>query len=255
MENKQVFISVCSQKGGVGKSTFTVLLASWLHYVLGHEVLVVDCDVPQSSIYALRERELEVLERSDYHKLMMIRQFKQTGRKIWPVIESTPGKGLADAERFIAQSERPVEIVLFDMPGTVGTSGVINVLARLDYLFVPMKADKVVMESALSFARTVNDLLVRNSKYNLRGVYLFWTMIDRRERTPLYAHYEHVLETFGLSKLQTCIPYRSRFNKELLGAEGGICRSTLLPADRAFAQDAQIAALADEMLSIIKTQR
>ncbi len=47
MKEKQVFISVCSQKGGVGKSTFSVLLASWFHYVLGREVLVVDCDAPQ----------------------------------------------------------------------------------------------------------------------------------------------------------------------------------------------------------------
>lgn len=47
MKEKQVFVSVCSQKGGVGKSTFTVLLASWLHYVLGRDVLVVDCDAPQ----------------------------------------------------------------------------------------------------------------------------------------------------------------------------------------------------------------
>ena len=27
-----------------GKSTFTVLLASYLHYTLRHDVLVVDCD-------------------------------------------------------------------------------------------------------------------------------------------------------------------------------------------------------------------
>ena len=47
MKEKNVFFSVCSQKGGVGKSTFTVLLASWLHYVLGRDVLVVDCDAPQ----------------------------------------------------------------------------------------------------------------------------------------------------------------------------------------------------------------
>lgn len=47
-----VNISICNQKGGIGKSTFTVLLASYLHYTLGHDVLVVDCDYPQWSILA-----------------------------------------------------------------------------------------------------------------------------------------------------------------------------------------------------------
>ena len=32
MKNKPHFISICSQKGGVGKSTFTILLAGMLHY-------------------------------------------------------------------------------------------------------------------------------------------------------------------------------------------------------------------------------
>ena len=60
MENTPVSIAVCNQKGGVGKSTFTVLLASHLHYTLQRDVLVVDCDYPQWSIYNQRSRELEI---------------------------------------------------------------------------------------------------------------------------------------------------------------------------------------------------
>lgn len=50
MENKTHYISICNQKGGVGKSTFTVLVASLLHYRFGRRVLVADCDYPQWSI-------------------------------------------------------------------------------------------------------------------------------------------------------------------------------------------------------------
>ncbi len=59
MKNTPVNIAVCNQKGGIGKSTFTVLLASYLHYVVGHDTLVVDCDYPQWSIHAQRERDME----------------------------------------------------------------------------------------------------------------------------------------------------------------------------------------------------
>ena len=44
--NKPILVAVSSQKGGVGKSTLTVLLASYLHFVKGYEVAVVDCDSP-----------------------------------------------------------------------------------------------------------------------------------------------------------------------------------------------------------------
>ena len=47
---KTLKISFSTQKGGVGKSTMTTLLASVLHYRLGYNVLVLDCDFPQHSL-------------------------------------------------------------------------------------------------------------------------------------------------------------------------------------------------------------
>lgn len=100
MDKQPVFFCVCSQKGGVGKSTITILLASWLHYALGRDVLVVDCDAPQWSIVAQRERELDVLERNDRYKLMMVRLFKRTGLFYWcakipkPNLHSNPDAAL-----------------------------------------------------------------------------------------------------------------------------------------------------------------
>ena len=54
MSRQCVFIALSNQKGGVGKSTMTVLLASYFHYVMGKRVAVVDCDYPQFSIQSLR---------------------------------------------------------------------------------------------------------------------------------------------------------------------------------------------------------
>ena len=155
MDKQPVFFCVCSQKGGVGKSTFTILLANWLHYALGRDVLVVDCDAPQWSIVAQRERELDVLERNDRYKLMMVRLFKRTGRE--------------------------ADFVRLDLPGTVAAPGIFRLLAQPDHLFIPLKADKLVLESALSFARAVDERLVHNDAHRLTGLHLFWTMVDWRE--------------------------------------------------------------------------
>lgn len=60
-------------------------------------------------------------------------------------------------------------------------------------------------------------------------------MVDRRERTPLYESYGQAFAAFRLPVLQTQVPYRSRFSKEILDTSGAVGRSTLFPADRAFA--------------------
>ncbi len=50
MKEKTKFVAFSTQKGGAGKTTLTVLAASYLHYVKGFNVAVIDCDYPQHSI-------------------------------------------------------------------------------------------------------------------------------------------------------------------------------------------------------------
>lgn len=250
--NSWVSASICNQKGGIGKSTFTVLLASYLHYTAGYDVLVVDCDFPQWSIQAQRDRELEAVQHNDYYKLSMVRQFKQTGRKLWPIIRCMPTDVQEEIARYLSATGYCPQIILYDLPGTVNAGGILQILSSLDCLFVPVKADKVVLESALSFARAMHKMLVESSEVRLRGIYLFWTMIDRRERTPLFEQYETVIRKLGLPLLNTHIPYRSKFNKELLATGEGVGRSTILAPEQTFALEAQIEALAEEMLTILK---
>ena len=64
MEQNPLCIAFASQKGGVGKSTLTVLAASWLHYLHGIRVAVVDCDYPQHSILKLSNRDKAVVQSS-----------------------------------------------------------------------------------------------------------------------------------------------------------------------------------------------
>ena len=153
----------------------------------------------------------------------------------------------------LLQSGYHPRIILYDLPGTVNAEGVIRLLASLDAVFVPMKADKVVMESTLSFARSLTTNLAQDPTLTLQSVYLFWTMIDRRERTPLYDRYEAVIRKLGLSLMTTHIPYRSKFNKELLADNTGVGRSTLLAPARTFACEAQLEILTEEILHSSKS--
>lgn len=55
METKNTkFVSFSTQKGGVGKTTFTILVASLLHYRMGYSVAVLDCNYPQYNLNRMR---------------------------------------------------------------------------------------------------------------------------------------------------------------------------------------------------------
>lgn len=247
MEKKPYFISICSQKGGVGKSTFTVLAASILHYRLGRRVLVADCDYPQWSIHEQRQRELGMLENSDYYKLAMIRQFRATEQKIWPVIPCKVTTALAQVRKFLEEADVSYDYVFFDLPGTTATKGVLSLVASLDRVFIPMKADKMIMESTITFARMLSESFIPSTTSPMQGVHLFWSMIDKRERTVLYDQYEEALRAFSLPIMETHIAQRTRFSKELQPSGGPVYRSTLYPPERSFESECCLDALCREI--------
>ena len=56
------FVAFSTQKGGAGKTTLTVTMASFLYCGRVLKIIVVDCDYPQYSINDRREREKMLLE-------------------------------------------------------------------------------------------------------------------------------------------------------------------------------------------------
>lgn len=185
---KTLFVSFATQKGGVGKSTFTIYAASWLHYVKGLNVAVVDCDYPQHSIIKQKKRDMEVVKTTPVYQNLLVEQAGRLKKKAYPVIGSTPANCMADWRAFEEKADIPYDIVLFDLPGTMGSDGVIAAISALDYLFVPIKADRLVLESTLNFATTINDRLIKTGISSLKRLCLFWNMVDRREPHDLVWH-------------------------------------------------------------------
>ena len=86
--NEPLLVAFSTQKGGAGKTTLTVLTASYLHYVKGLNVAVVDCDFPQFSIKDMRERDMKNIEQNERFKVAAYEQFKRLQKKAYPVLES-----------------------------------------------------------------------------------------------------------------------------------------------------------------------
>ena len=250
--NEPLLVAFSTQKGGAGKTTLTVLTASYLYYVKGMNVAVVDCDFPQYSIKDMRERDMKNIEHNERYKSAAYEQFKRLQKKAYPILESRPEDAANAAERLI-NSGMPLDIIYFDLPGTVYNKGIINTIATMDYIFCPISADRVVMQTSIQFASMVNDHLISSGKANIKGLYLLWNMVDGRERTDLYRIYETVAAEMGVSILKTILPDSKRFRREATESEDkALFRSTLFPPDKTLIKGSNLDVLAEEILTIIK---
>ena len=85
---KTKYVAFSTQKGGAGKTTLTVLVASYLHYVKGFNVAIIDCDHPQYSISGIRSRDAEASVKDAHYKKMAYEQIKKLNKKPYPVTKS-----------------------------------------------------------------------------------------------------------------------------------------------------------------------
>ena len=249
--NKEIFISFATQKGGIGKTTLTVLTASYLHYVKGYNVAVIDCDAPQNSIADLREREVKVIAESTYFKALACDHFRQVKKKAYPVIASNAADALDDADKMLREETVKPDLV-FDLPGTLKSEGVVKTLSQMDYIFTPISADRLVVESSLQFAALFYENLITTGVAKTKGLHLFWTMVDGREKSELYDLYRHIIEGMNIPVLKTRLPDSKRFRRDLSEERKTIFRSTIFPMDNALMKGSNIKELAEEICSIMK---
>ena len=229
--DKEIFIAFATQKGGIGKTTLTVLTASYLHYVKGYNVAVVDCDAPQNSIADLRAREIKVINESTYFKALACDHFRRVKKKAYPVVTSNAADALDDADKMLREEATKPDLVFFDLPGTL------------------------VVESTLQFAALFHENLITTGIAKTKSLHLFWTMVDGREKSELYDLYQQIISGMNIPMLETRLPDSKRFRRDLSEERKAIFRSTIFPMDNALMKGSNIRELAEEICSVMKIQR
>lgn len=128
----------------------------------------------------------------------------------------------------------------------------VQTISQMDYIFTPIIADRVVMESSIKFATVINEQMISTGKSGIKGIYLVWNMVDGREKTELYKAYDKVCAEFALPILETHLPDSKRFRKETAAERKAVFRSTAFPADKILVRGSNLDKLVDEILGIIK---
>ena len=250
MKKEPLFVALSNQKGGVGKSTLTILLASYFHYRKEKNVLVVDCDYPQHSIRDIREWDVRAVEKNDALQSRLMNQFGESGRKAYNILTSTPEEAKQTAFDFLDRSDTAYDLVLVDLPGTVNATGVFQSIVNMDYLFVPVTQNRMVMQSSMNFVLAIRELLGRNREFPLHEVRLFWNQMDRRVSREMYNAYMEIFRHLKLRVLETVLPKAERYNRGI-GRDGQVFRSTLFPPSPALLKGSNLDLLAEEMEKIL----
>ncbi|MDM1354422.1 ParA family protein [Myroides marinus] len=251
-KKEPIFVAFSSQKGGVGKSTFTTLVASILHYQMNYNVVVFDADFPQHSLVKMKERDLSIVMENEALKKLAYKQFTTINKKAYPILQEKADNVLSAAKQFINESTIPVDVVFFDLPGTVNTAGILNALSGMHYIFTPITADRVVMESTLVFTQLLRDVVMKKSETAIQSINLFWNQVDGRESTPLYDVYNQAIKELDFSLMQSQIKSSSRFRKESEATSKHVFRSTLLPPDKRLSKTSGLDLFIEEFLTIIQ---
>ena len=217
-------IAIANQKGGVGKTTTAVNLASSLA-AHGNRVLVVDLD-PQGNATTALGVDKHTLQRQTYHVLMAdvaVADAAQTtaieGLRVLPASIDLTGAELelvtvmareTRLKEALATVSGQFDYVFLDCPPSLGLL-TINALTAADSVVVPLQCEYYALEGLSSLLGTV-DLVRRSLNPRLRLSGILLTMFDKRNRLSFQVEAD-VRQHFADLVFRTTIPRNVRLGE------------------------------------------
>ncbi len=217
-------IAVANQKGGVGKTTTTINLATALAAVR-KRVLIIDLD-PQGNASTGLGVDRKQRDRNAYHLVMNETTLSQVtiatpipGLFIVPSGTDLSGAEieLVPAERreyhlkdALAAEPRNFDYILIDCPPALGLL-TINAFVAAQAVLVPLQCEFFALEGVSQLVRTIERVRhVFNPNLEIQGIVL--TMFDRRNNLSDMVAAD-VRQHFGDKVYQTVIPRNVRVSE------------------------------------------
>lgn len=165
-------ISILNQKGGVGKSNITTLLANVFFFHFGYKVAIIDCDYPQHTIGKKRQRELDVIKRNPILEKAYNQIYKN--KSPYPIIPTN----LSSFEIALDKLEGDFDFIFFDIKGTMAQENFVPFLKRVNYFFIPVLEEETAIISSLEFYKSLIEKIKPISS-NFEYCSLFFNLVPR----------------------------------------------------------------------------
>ena len=218
--SKPIYLAIASPKGGVGKTSLTVLAASILQYHRGCDVAVVDCNHPVYTIARLRQQESEEL---NHQSLMRLKH--RTPCTPYPIICAPVRKALRRVEQHCA--DNPPRCILCDLPALMRTEGTVELLWTMDAVLFPVTGSPMDMEAVRRFIDILGEQILTMGKGNIRELYLLRNMIQAWEREDADERCRTLADETGALLMQTSLSHSRLYRPLLSERRRGVC--TLFP--------------------------
>jgi len=160
---KTKIISCAGEKGGCGKTTINIILATNLFFKHGKKVVLIDMDDPQYSVYKKRQRDLAQLKDEEKDDMT-----------IYPIEKSN----VEDLHSLVQKYYDKVDYIILDFPGNLNRE-MVKGLLYVEHIFIPFFLDELEIDSTANFYKTLKNNFLDNEERVLSGIHLFFNRYQK----------------------------------------------------------------------------